>query len=135
MSQRYKDHLETKLLQVYSRRSANNHSSTLPPSNTGQVDAPSDSPSTLPSSPSPIMSPELTPPIALRKGTHSSGNPHPIYNFLSYHLPIMPSPRHYPMYLFLILLVQQRLIEDLAQDTVFSLEGIQYHGKVKTRKL
>ena len=25
------------------------------------------------------------PPIAIRKGTHSSRNPHPIYTFLSYH--------------------------------------------------
>ncbi|KOM48678.1 hypothetical protein LR48_Vigan07g238200 [Vigna angularis] len=46
------------------------------------------------SSPSDSSSPSLTPttpeddsgwPIALRKGTRSTRNPHPIYNFLSYH--------------------------------------------------
>ena len=37
------------------------------------------------SSPTPVLSSPANLPIAIRKGTHSSHNPHPIYNFLTYH--------------------------------------------------
>ena len=37
------------------------------------------------SSPAPIMPPTDDLPIVLPKGTHSTRNPHPIYNFMSYH--------------------------------------------------
>ena len=38
-----------------------------------------------PSSPAPVPQPSDHLPIAIRKGTRSTCNPHPIYNFLSYH--------------------------------------------------
>ena len=62
-----------RLLQVYTRRTYTN---TRPPADSFPM-APS---STMPVLPSPT---DL--PIAIRKGTHSSRNLHPIYNFLTYH--------------------------------------------------
>ena len=38
-----------------------------------------------PSSTSPVLPSPIDPPIAIRKDTRSSRNPHPIYTFLSYH--------------------------------------------------
>ena len=38
-----------------------------------------------PSSTTPVLPPTADLPIAIRKGTHSFHNPHPIYNFLTYH--------------------------------------------------
>ena len=38
-----------------------------------------------PSSMTPVLSSPADLPIAVRKGTRSSRNPHPIYNFLTYH--------------------------------------------------
>ena len=32
-----------------------------------------------------VLSSLVDPPIPIRKGIHSSRNPHPIYNFMSYH--------------------------------------------------
>ena len=52
-----------------------------------QINTPSDSSPTPPASPTLVL-PQLeepTPSIAIRKGIRSSRNPHPIYNFLSYH--------------------------------------------------
>ncbi|XP_043816945.1 uncharacterized mitochondrial protein AtMg00820-like [Manihot esculenta] len=71
-------------LQVYTRRShpsTNNNDISLPNAGTS-----SDSPP-VPSSPTSVMpsTTEATPPLALRKGIRSSRNPHPIYNFVSYH--------------------------------------------------
>ena len=72
------DNVSSHPLQVYHRR----HSAVVPlPS----VEAPADS--------LPIPSTSVTPalplvdnlPIALQKGNRSTSNPHPIYNFLSYH--------------------------------------------------
>ena len=45
----------------------------------------SDSSSMTPSSTTPVLSSPADLPIAIRKGTRSSHNPHPIYNFLTYH--------------------------------------------------
>ncbi|RVW96741.1 Retrovirus-related Pol polyprotein from transposon TNT 1-94 [Vitis vinifera] len=66
-------------LQVYHRR----HRAIAPP--LSSTEAPDDSP------PVPLISPTLALsstnhlPIALQKGNRSTRNPHPIYNFLSYH--------------------------------------------------
>ena len=62
-----------RLLQVYTRRP---HTDTGPSADS----SPMASSSTTPVLPSPA---DL--PIAIRNGTHSSHNPHPIYNFLTYH--------------------------------------------------
>ena len=72
---------QTPPLQVYSRRPkhsiTNTSNDTLPMSE----DSPPD-----PSSPAQVQpTPEEHPPIAVRKGTRSTRNPYPIYNFLSYH--------------------------------------------------
>ena len=75
--------------------------------------APGDS-SPVPPSPTPIMpSAEATiPPIALRKGIRSSRNPHPIYNFLSYH---RLSPSYYAFVSILFnILVPKTIREALA---------------------
>ena len=59
--------------QVYTRRP-------LPPTRP-RVDS-----SLMPqSSPAPVPQPFDDLPIAIRKGTHSTSNPHPVYNFLSFH--------------------------------------------------
>ena len=44
-----------------------------------------DSSPMAPSSTSPVLPSPTDPPIAIRKGTRSSRNPHPIYTFLSFH--------------------------------------------------
>ena len=44
-----------------------------------------DSSPMAPSSPTPVLSSLADLPITVRKGSHSSRNPHPIYNFLTYH--------------------------------------------------
>ena len=49
-----------------------------------------DSSSTSPSSPAPILQPLDDLPIAIWKGTCSTCNPDPVYNFLSYHLLSLP---------------------------------------------
>ena len=46
---------------------------------------PADSSPMTPSSPTPVLPSLADLPIATRKGTRSSRNPHPIYNFLTYH--------------------------------------------------
>ena len=43
-----------------------------------------------PSSPTPIPQPPDYLPITIRKGTHSTYNPHPVYNFLSCHRLSLP---------------------------------------------
>ena len=60
-------------LQVYTRRSRTD------------TEPLTDSSPMTPSSPTPILSSPTDLPIAVRKGTHSSRNPHHIYNFLTYH--------------------------------------------------
>ena len=60
-------------LQVYTRRPCTN---TEPPANSSPM---------APSSTTSILPPPADLPIAIRKGTHSSLKPHPIYNFLTYH--------------------------------------------------
>ena len=63
----------TRSLQVYTRRP---HPPTGP-----RVDS-----SLMPqSSPTPVPQPSDDLPISIRKGTRSTSNPHPIYNFLSFH--------------------------------------------------
>lgn len=78
-------------LRVYSRRPHPNP----PPANpidlssldTGPQTTPSDSLPASTSSPAPVepLTDDANLPIALRKGTRSTRNPYPIYNFLSYH--------------------------------------------------
>ena len=41
-------------------------------------------------SPAPISQPSDDLPIAIRKGTRSTSNPHPVYNFLSFHRLSLP---------------------------------------------
>ena len=60
-------------LQVYTRRPRTD------------IGPPADSSPMAPSSMTPVLSSPANLPIAIRKGTHSSRNPHPIYNFLTYH--------------------------------------------------
>ena len=75
-----------KPLQVYSRRSSMPILD-VPLTGADQINTPSDSSPTPPASPTLVL-PQLeepTPSIAIRKGIRSSRNPHPIYNFLSYH--------------------------------------------------
>ncbi|RVW77007.1 putative mitochondrial protein [Vitis vinifera] len=64
---------------VYHRR----HRVVAPPLSSAEV--PDDSPPVPPISPTPALSSTDHLPIALRKGNRSTCNPHPIYNFLSYH--------------------------------------------------
>ena len=49
------------------------------------AEAPVDSLPTLSASPAPALPSPDDLPIAIRKGIRSTCNPHPIYNFLSYH--------------------------------------------------
>ena len=42
------------------------------------------------SSPAPVPQPSDDLPIVIRKGTHSTSNPHPVYNFLSFHRLSLP---------------------------------------------
>ncbi|RVW96895.1 Retrovirus-related Pol polyprotein from transposon RE1 [Vitis vinifera] len=65
--------------EVYHRR----HCVVTPPLSSAEV--PDDSPPIPPISPTPALSSTDHLPIALRKGNRSTRNPHPIYNFLSYH--------------------------------------------------
>ena len=68
----------TRPLQVYTRRPR-------PP--TGLL---ADSSSMSPSSPAPVPQPPDDLPIAIRKGTRSTCNPHPVYNFLRFHRLSLP---------------------------------------------
>ena len=73
------DDLSSRPLQVYHRRPR----AVVPfPS----AEAPVDSLSLPSASPTPVLPVADDLPIALRKGNRSTSNPHPIYNFLSYHL-------------------------------------------------
>ena len=65
-------------LQVYHRR----HRTVAPLSS---AEVPNDSPPVPSISPTPTLSSTDHLPITLRKGNRSTRNPHPIYNFLSYH--------------------------------------------------
>ncbi|RVW71744.1 Retrovirus-related Pol polyprotein from transposon TNT 1-94 [Vitis vinifera] len=65
-------------LQVYHRR----YRVAVPPS---LAAVPADSPPIPSASPALALPPSADLPIALRKGNRSTRNPHPIYNFLSYH--------------------------------------------------
>ena len=60
-------------LQVYTRHP---RTDTKPPPNSSPM---------APSSMTPVLSSPADLPIVVRKGTRSSRNPHPIYNFLTYH--------------------------------------------------
>ena len=72
------DDVSSRPLQVYHRR----HRAVVPlPS----VEAPADSLPIPSASPTPALPLADKLPIALRKGNHSTSNPHHIYNFLSYH--------------------------------------------------
>ncbi|KAJ9674602.1 hypothetical protein PVL29_023878 [Vitis rotundifolia] len=73
------DAVPSRPLQVYHRR----HRVAVPPS---LAVVPADSPPIPSASPAPALPPSADLPIALRKGNRSTRNPHPIYNFLSYHL-------------------------------------------------
>ena len=68
----------TQPLQVYTRHPR-------PP--TGPL---ADSSSMSPSSPAPVPQPPNDLPIVIRKGTRSTCNPHPVYNFISYHCLSLP---------------------------------------------
>ncbi|RVX13347.1 Retrovirus-related Pol polyprotein from transposon RE2 [Vitis vinifera] len=67
------------IFEVYHRR----HHAVAPPLSSAEV--PSDSPPVPPISLTLTLSSTDCLPIALRKGNRSTRNPHPIYNFLSYH--------------------------------------------------
>ena len=68
----------TRSLQVYTRRPR--------PLTRPRVDS-----SLMPqSSPAPVPQPSDDLPIAIRKGTRSTSNPHPVYNFLSFHRLSLP---------------------------------------------
>ena len=72
------DVVPSRPLQIYHRR----HHVVVPhPS----VEVPTDSLPIPSASPTPTLPPADNLPIALRKGNRSTSNPHPIYNFLSYH--------------------------------------------------
>ena len=72
------DDVPSRPLQVYHRH----HHSVIPlPS----VEVPTDSLPIPSASPTPALPLADNLPIALRKGNRSTSNPHPIYNFLSYH--------------------------------------------------
>ncbi|KAJ9692402.1 hypothetical protein PVL29_011454 [Vitis rotundifolia] len=72
------DAVPSRPLQVYHRR----HRVAVPPS---LAKVPADSLPIPSASPAPALPPSTDLPIALRKGNRSTRNPHPIYNFLSYH--------------------------------------------------
>ena len=58
----------------------------MPESSSRDSDPPPTDPQTMdPSSSTSSHNSDSDWPIALRKGTRSTRNPHPIYNFLSYH--------------------------------------------------
>ena len=65
-------------LQVYHRH----HRVAVPPS---LAEVPADSLPIPSASPASALPPSADLPIALQKGNRSTRNPHPIYNFLSYH--------------------------------------------------
>jgi len=67
-------------LQIYQRRPR------LPPANPQSTESPSDSsPAPISSSTSDLPTLSYDLPVTLRKGTRSTRNLHPIYNFLSHH--------------------------------------------------
>ena len=72
------DAVPSRPLQVYHRR----HRVAVPPS---LAEVPADSLPIPSASPAPALPSPNDLPIAVRKGTRSTRNPHPIYNFLSYH--------------------------------------------------
>ncbi|RVW38069.1 Retrovirus-related Pol polyprotein from transposon RE2 [Vitis vinifera] len=72
------DVMPSRPLQVYHRR----HRVTVPPS---LAEVPADSLPIPSASPAPALPPSADLPIALRKDNRFTRNPHPIYNFLSYH--------------------------------------------------
>ena len=72
------DAVPSRPLQVYHRR----HRVVVPAS---LVEVPTDSLLIPSASPAPALPPTADIPIAIRKGNRSTRNPHPIYNFLSYH--------------------------------------------------
>ena len=72
------DDVSSRPLQVYHRR--HRAAVTLP-----SAEAPADSLPLPSASPTPTLPVANNLPIALRKGNRSTSNPHPIYNFLSYH--------------------------------------------------
>ncbi|RVW89047.1 Retrovirus-related Pol polyprotein from transposon TNT 1-94 [Vitis vinifera] len=72
------DAVPSRPLQVYHRR----HHVVVPPS---LAEIPADSLTIPLASPAPTLPPFADLPIVLRKGNRSTRNPHPIYNFLSYH--------------------------------------------------
>ena len=72
------DDVSSRPLQVYHRR----HRAVVP---VLSAEAPADSLPLPSASPTPVLPLADNLPIALRKGNRSTSNPHPIYNFLSYH--------------------------------------------------
>ena len=72
------DDVSSRPLQVYHRR----HRAVVP---LLSAEAPADSLPLPSASPTPVLPLADNLPIALRKGNRSTSNPHPIYNFLSYH--------------------------------------------------
>ncbi|WVZ06906.1 hypothetical protein V8G54_020252 [Vigna mungo] len=78
-----------------------------PPQDCGESPTSDSSPSSPP--PTPPGENDSAGPIALRKGTRSTRNPHPIYNFLSYH-------RLSPSYFSLLTLVSSVVIPKNALD-------------------
>ena len=80
-----------------------------PPQDNGESPASDSSPSSPP--PTPPGANDSAWPIALRKGTRSTRNPHPIYNFLSYH-------RLSPSYFSLLSLVSSVVIPKNAKDAL-----------------
>ena len=79
------DDVSSRPLQVYHRR----HRAVVP---LPFAEAPADSLPIPSASPTPALPLADNLPIALRKGNHSTSNPHPIYNFLSCHRLSSPYP-------------------------------------------
>ncbi|RVW12716.1 Retrovirus-related Pol polyprotein from transposon RE1 [Vitis vinifera] len=89
------DAVPSRPLQVYHRRHRVACSSFF-----GQV--PTDSLPIPSASPASALSPSTDLPIALRKGNRSTCNPHPIYNFLSYHHYLHPILHLFLLYLLFL---------------------------------
>ena len=78
-------------------------SSTVPESSSRDSDPPQADPQTMdPSSSTSSHNSDSNWPIALRKATRSTRNPHPIYNFLSYH---QLSPSYFSFVFYCLLLL------------------------------
>ena len=80
------------------------------------TEPPDDSSLTAPSSTMPVLPSPADPLIPIRKGTCSSHNPHPIYNFLSYHRLSSPYLLLFPHCLLFLFLTLYKRRPSLIRD-------------------